>query len=55
MFNRRLPNRYTIIARVRGGDFFRRFSVAGYAPYEACRRFDNNEVDWIRVSGATVK
>ena len=55
MFTRKLPNRYTVIARVRDGHFFRRFSVAGYTAYEAARRFDRTQLDWIRVSGATVK
>ena len=54
-FSRKLPNRYTVIARVRGGDFFKQFNVAGYTSYEACRRFDRTEIDWIRVSGATIK
>lgn len=55
MFNRKLPNRYTVIARVRGGHFFKQFSVAGRTPYEAARRFDNTRLDWVRVSGATIK
>ena len=55
MFNRKLPNRYVIIARIRGGDFFKQFNVAGRTPYEACRRFDTRQLDWERVSGATIK
>lgn len=55
MFTRKLPARYTVIARVRGGDFFKKFNVAAYTAYEACRRFDNRQPGWIRVSGATVR
>lgn len=55
MFTRKLPNRYTVVARVRDGHFFKTFNVAGHTAYEAARRFDNTQLDWIRVSGATTK
>ena len=57
LFNFKRPNRYTVIARHYSGSWMKQFSVAGYNPYEAARRFDNDpaNLSWIRVSGATLK
>jgi hypothetical protein len=50
----RTSNTYCIIARYKTGNWFTRFSVVDYTPYEACRQFDQGDEysDWIRVSGA---
>ncbi len=60
MFNffRRQPKiQYTILARYRTGDWFRRFDLTSTSAYRACRDFDSNPEnnDWTRVSGATLK
>ena len=53
-FNR--TKEYTILARYRGGHWFKRFVVSGRNGYDACRKFDQCDTcqSWERVSGATV-
>ena len=57
LFNFKRPSRYTVIARHYSGSWMKQFNVAGYSAYEAARRFDCDlaNVNWIRVSGATLK
>ena len=48
---------YVLLARYRTGDWMKQFTVSAYDGYEAARDFDNSDgrLDWIRVSGATLK
>ncbi len=56
IFNRLLQEQtYTIVARNRVGSWFKTFAVRGVSAYDACRRFDNTEHEWTRVSGATLE
>ena len=53
--NKRTLGDYVVIARYRGGHWFRQFDVKAYDSYEAARTFDQENTDWTRVSGATLK
>ena len=57
IFKPALPDQlFTVLARYSDGDWFKSFTVAAPTAYEACRRFDSNDLrDWVRVSGASLK
>lgn len=53
-FNRKPQQEFVVLARYRTGHWFKRFVVKAASSYEAARKFDNTEVNWTRVSGATL-
>lgn len=45
---------YTVIARYRTGHWYARFTVNAQSAYWACRKFDQENLDWVRISGASL-
>ena len=54
-FDRRPQYLFCITARYGSGHWFKNFEVGACNAYDAARKFDTDpeNVDWIRVSGAT--